>query len=256
MSSHPRPRVWTAAAVAAGATAGLLFVTSAINSHGVDLRGSSVTDLTSLLMNERGRARDLQDRIAAVNAQVSALSKSSHDRRVKELQPDIDNLKVVAGFTAASGPGVTVTLTDAPKSMIDKVQQNGEVPVDALLVHQQDIQGVVNALWAGGATAISIQDQRIISTTGIKCVGNTVVLHGVPYSPPYVIRAVGEVRNLIQALDDSEYVQSYKTFVSTYQLGWSMEVSSNLEVPAYTGASDLTWATVDTTPVEANNIVR
>ena len=52
-------------------------------------------------------------------------------------------------------------------------------------MHQQDIQAVVNALWAGGAEAMTIQGQRVISTTGIKCVGNTVVLHGVPYSPPY-----------------------------------------------------------------------
>ena len=51
---------------------------------------------------------------------------------------------------------------------------------------------MVNALWSGGAEAMTIQGQRVISTTGIKCVGNTVLLHGVPYSPPYVITAVGD----------------------------------------------------------------
>ena len=59
-------------------------------------------------------------------------------------------------------------------------------------MHQQDIQAVVNAMWAGGAEAMTIQDQRVISTTGIKCVGNTVILHGVPYSPPYGISAIGD----------------------------------------------------------------
>ena len=80
-----------------------------------------------------------------------------------------------------------MTLTDAPRS----VDVPGLDP-NVLVVHQQDIQAFVNALWAGGAEAISLQGQRLISTTGIKCVGNTVVLDGVPYSPPYVIEAIGD----------------------------------------------------------------
>jgi len=72
---------------------------------------------------------------------------------------------------------------------------------DDLVVHQQDIQGVVNALWSGGAEALTIQGQRVIATTGIKCVGNTVVLHGVPYAPPYVIEAIGDQAALESALE-------------------------------------------------------
>ena len=52
---------------------------------------------------------------------------------------------------------------------------------------------MVNALWSGGAEAMTLQKQRVISTTGIKCVGNTVVLHGVPYAPPYEITAIGDL---------------------------------------------------------------
>ena len=95
-----------------------------------------------------------------------------------------------------TGPTVSVTLDDAPSS----VAANG-VDADLLVVHQQDIQAVVNALWSGGAEAMTIQGQRVISTTGIKCVGNTVVLHGVPYAPPYVISAIGDQDRLEAALD-------------------------------------------------------
>ena len=80
------------------------------------------------------------------------------------------------------GPGLTVTLDDAPER---RDRLGGHATPNDLVVHQQDIQAVVNALWAGGAEAMTIQGQRVIATTGIKCVGNTVVLHGVPYSPPY-----------------------------------------------------------------------
>lgn len=245
MPTHSRSRVWRGATLAAGTAAGILFVTSAINSHGVDLRGSSVTDLTTLLISERNHVNALQSQIANVNAQVTTLSQSTHDSRVEKLLPSIRALKKQAGFTPISGPGVTVTLNDAPKSEIDRAQQTGSIPVDLLLVHQQDIQAVVNALWSGGATGISVQGQRLITTTGIKCVGNTVVLQGVPYAPPYVIRAVGNVSALTNALDTSEYVTLYKTFTrAPYLLGWDMTTSSRLDLPAYTGTSDLTSATV------------
>ena len=248
-----RSRSWSAATAVVAAGAGLLFVTSAISSHGTDLRGSSVTDLTTLLINEREHVNNLQSQVADLNAQVSALTQSVHDTRVDKLQPAINALKVGAGFTPVTGQGVTVTLNDAPKSVIDQAQRTGDVSVDALLVHQQDIQAVVNALWSGGATGISVQGQRIITTTGIKCVGNTVVLHGVPYSPPYVIAAVGNVKQLTNALDTSEYVQAYQTFVSTYQLGWNLTTLTQLTVPAYIGTSDLSSARVDTKAVKATS---
>lgn len=248
-----RPPAWSLATLVVTTAAGVMFVSSAISSNGTDLRASSVTDLTTLLISEREHVNSLQDQIGALNAQVSSLSQSVHDRRVDKLTPAIDQLKVLAGFTPVSGPAVTVTLEDAPKSIIDQARQSGSVPVDALLVHQQDIQAVVNALWSGGATAISVQGQRIISTTGIKCVGNTVVLHGVPYSPPYVISAVGSIKQLTAALNSSEYVAAYLTFVHKYQLGWNVSTSPQLTIPGYVGTSDLTEARVDTTTRKATS---
>ena len=97
------------------------------------------------------------------------------------------------GSSRCTGPAVTVTLSDAPKAEVDRAVKDGKTTADQLVVHQQDIQAVVNALWSGGAEAMTLQKQRVVSTTGIKCVGNTVVLHGVPYAPPYVITAVGDV---------------------------------------------------------------
>lgn len=249
-----RSRVWSVATLVVAGAAGLLFVTSAITSHGVDLRGSSVTDLTTLLISERERANGLQSEVADLNQQVSALTQSVHDTRVAKLQPALDALKQAAGFTPVSGQGVTVTLTDAPKAIIDEARRTGSVPVDNLLVHQQDIQAVVNALWSGGAAGISVQGQRITSTTGIKCVGNTVVLHGVPYSPPYVINAVGSVARLTNALNSDEYIDAYKTFVpAPYYLGWSLTTSQILTVPAYVGTSDLSWARIDTKATKATS---
>ena len=63
---------------------------------------------------------------------------------------------------------------------------------DDLVVHQQDVQAVVNALWRGGADGVQIMDQRLIATSAVRCVGNTLILQGRVYSPPYTITAVGD----------------------------------------------------------------
>ncbi|MFL6159597.1 MAG: DUF881 domain-containing protein, partial [Marmoricola sp.] len=110
---------------------------------------------------------------------------------------------------------------------------------------------VVNALWAGGAEAMTIQGQRVISTTGIKCVGNTVILHGVPYSPPYRIAAIGSTVDLQASLDNSDYVNAYLAFVDAYQLGYRVTQSALMQMPAYTGAATLKYARPGPEPTDA-----
>ena len=138
----------------------------------------------------------------------------------------------------SAGPAVTVTLNDAPAS----VAADGVEP-DYLVVHQQDIQAVVNALWQGGAEAMTIQGQRVISTTGIKCVGNTVVLHGIPYAPPYVIRAVGDQKRLQASLSSSAFIEIYKQYVAAYGLVYGENTEARAELPAHEGALELQYAT-------------
>jgi uncharacterized protein YlxW (UPF0749 family) len=114
--------------------------------------------------------------------------------------------------------------------------------VNNLVVHQQDIQAVVNALWAGGAEAMTIQGQRVVSTTGIRCVGNTVVLHDVPYAPPYVIRAIGPTDEMLSSVNQSPYIGFYLQAVAAYQLGWDVQVDPDLQLPGYTGSIELDYA--------------
>src|SRR5699024_8063114 len=104
-----------------------------------------------------------------------------------------------AGLGPLTGPGLTVTLTDATRDAA------GDYPAgarpDDLVVHQQDVQAVLNALWAGGADAIQVQDQRVTTTSAPLCIGNTLLLGGRTYSPPYVIKAIGPVDAMHGALD-------------------------------------------------------
>jgi uncharacterized protein YlxW (UPF0749 family) len=225
--------------------AGTLFVTSGLAADGLDLRASSVTDLDTVVRQQRERADALQRQVAELNKEVDKLSKGVDDAQVSELQRQVDELRGPAGFQEVHGPAVTVVLSDAPKDEINRAVEKGEVTADELVVHQQDIQAVVNALWSGGAEAMTLQKQRVISTTGIKCVGNTVVLHGVPYAPPYEITAIGDLGALQTALDSSDYIAGYKTYVDTHHLGYEVTTKDDAKMPAYTGTSDLRYATAE-----------
>ena len=215
--------------------AGMLLVASALNARGTDLRPARNTDLVSLLQAHSRRNAELTDQVTALRADVDALSAGQSDQT--DLGPRLGERQDVAGLTAVSGPAVRVTLDDAPETVIGT-----GVDPDLLVVHQQDIQAVVNALWRGGAEAMTIQDQRVVSTTGIKCVGNTVVLHGVPHAPPYVITAIGDQQRLREALASSEPVQIYRQYVEAYGLVYRERSPAEVTLQAYEGSVDLQYA--------------
>jgi uncharacterized protein YlxW (UPF0749 family) len=176
--------------------------------------------------------------VADLNAQVERLSAQVHSTRLTALRRLDAQESVPAGLTAVRGPGLTVTLDDAPK----QIQESAGSQVANAIVHQQDIQAVANALWAGGAEAMTIQGQRVVSTTGIKCVGNTVLLHGVTYSPPYVISAIGDQQALRASLAASPYIQAYLQAVAEWQLGWKVTAAQQLKAPAFRGSTELRYA--------------
>lgn len=197
------------------------------------------------------------DTAGLVEEQVTRMEQLSNE--VNELSGQIDTLKNIVGdgtsdaasgsdssddlaLQAVTGPGLTVTLDDSPL----RVQAaNDPQHVDAYVIHQQDIEAVVNAMWAGGAEAMMIMDQRVRPTTAVRCVGNTLLLEDRKYAPPYTISAIGDTDALTQALNDSDAIKIYKDYVKVYGLGWKVQTSDDLQFPkAALQVSALKYATV------------
>jgi len=223
------------------AAGGLLFATSAQTSQGTDLR-SDTADLPTLVRERSQAVQARASQVATLRAEVDRLSRSAPGAPADPL--DDAALATAAGTTAVQGPGVTVTLDDAPRT---DPPPAGSSP-DDLVVHQQDVEGVVNALWAGGAEAMRIMDQRIVSTSAVRCVGNVLVLQGRTYSPPYTITAIGDPARLQSALDGSAQISIYREYVDAYGLGYDASVSDDLVLGAYDGSLTLEHARVDGTP--------
>ena len=240
-SSPGRSRVWRVATPLVVLVSGALFGVSAQQSDGLDLRGGRLTDLASVVRAERDRAGDLTEDAAALNAEVEELSAALGDRSVRRAQDKIATLVDPAGLTEKSGPAVQVTLDDASFEVREAYEGN---PND-LVVHQQDIQAVANAMWNAGAVAVTIQGQRLISTTGIKCEGNQVTLHGLPYSPPYVIVGIGDPARMQVELTVDPILSIYRQYTEIPGGGvsWEMAELDSAVAPAYAGLLDLTYAT-------------
>jgi uncharacterized protein YlxW (UPF0749 family) len=240
-SSPARRRAWRFATPAVVLLIGVLFAVSAEQSDGLDLRGGRLTDLASVVRAERDKAGDLTEQVATLNAEVEALSTQLGDRSVGRVQDEIATLVDPAGLTEKTGTAVQVTLDDASEEARLAYEGN---PND-LVVHQQDIQAVANAMWNAGAVAVTIQGQRLISTTGIKCEGNQVTLHGLPYSPPYVIVGIGDPARLEAELTTDPILATYRDYtqIAGGGVSWDMVGLDSATAPAYAGLLDLTYAT-------------
>lgn len=234
-------RAWRYGMPIAWLVAGALFATGASTAD-VPVGGGRQEQLSGLVAQESHRVTAYTTQVQRLRSEVNRASRARarNDEDAKQAQRAADGLRQRAGLTPATGKGLRVTLNDAPRS----VSRNDadEVPPDYLVVHQQDVQAVVNAMWAGGATAVQVMDQRLIQTSAVRCVGNTLLLQGRVYSPPYTVTAVGPPDAMVAALKREPGVRIYRQYVDAYDLGYQVQRLDNVTVPGYEGSLELRYA--------------
>jgi len=156
-------------------------------------------------------------------------------RGAESLEAMLAQTKLFAGLTAVRGPGVVVTLNDSPKRNPSETRQ--EV-ISNYLVHDSDIRAVVNELFASGAEAISINGQRLIASSSIRCVGPVVLVNSVQVAVPYVIKAIGNPENLEKALEMPGGPADGLFLLDMIEI----KKQPDMIVPAYTGSTRFTYA--------------
>jgi uncharacterized protein YlxW (UPF0749 family) len=223
------------------ALAGLIFVTSFSTAKGTNIRtDDSLLKLSDLTRQRSEKNQELEKSTGRVRKDVDALARRD-DGSTKAEDEKLGVLEKAAGTKKVGGQGLTVTLNDAPPGATANPGYPKPHPND-LVIHQQDLQAVVNALWEGGAQGIRIMDQRLISTSAVRCVGNTLILQGRVYSPPYTVTAVGDRSRLKKSLATSPALQNYQLYVQAYGLGWKVDEHEAMTLPGYSGTVDLHYA--------------
>ncbi|MGW5205560.1 DUF881 domain-containing protein [Streptomyces griseoincarnatus] len=224
------------------ALAGLLFFVSFDTAKGTNIRTDASLLKLSDLIHERSRKNaELDESNGALREDIEALAERD-DGSTEAEDARLAALEEHAGTQELKGEAITVTLNDAPPDATAKLPGYPEPQPDYLVIHQQDLQAVVNAMWQGGAEGIQVMDQRLISTSAVRCVGNTLILQGRVYSPPYTITAVGDPEKLKKALAASPAIQNYMVYVNVYGLGWKVEDEGTATLPGYSGTVDLHYA--------------
>jgi uncharacterized protein YlxW (UPF0749 family) len=240
-TSTPRRRVslWRVLVPAMCLVAGFGFAVSARTARGTDLRAPGTANLVDLVKQAETQVRAADARLlklqAEVNRRTAAAARSNGT--VAAAQKAAAPLRAPAGLTATAGPGMVVVLDDAPASTATAgVDQN------QLLVHQSDLQAVVNALWAGGAEAMTIAGQRVVPTSAVRCVGPTLLLNGEVFSPPYRVEAIGPAAGMRKALAASRGVAEFVQAAEYFGLGYTVAAEAGLHLPAYRGSLALAYA--------------
>ena len=240
-----RPSPWPWLVPVAALLAGALFASSVRASDGQDLR-ADYTNLPDLIREQTRVNEQRQAAVDELQSEVDAATAAlgPGDSETQALDQQANEVAMAAGRVPVEGPAVKVSLQDAKLV-------GGEVPAgqdpDDYVIHQQDVQAVVNALWAGGAEAMMIQDQRVVSTSAVRCVGNTLILQGRVYSPPYVITAIGDTEQLMATLDADPQVAILQQWSVAVGLGYQVEVLDTTVLPAFVGSITPQHATVPPT---------
>ena len=222
--------------------AGVLFATSAETAKGTDLRAGRRVELTQLISAQEKSVGDATKRAVALQGEVDALEReaSTKDGRVGAVRTASERLENQVGLRALRGGGLSVVLDDAPRRPDGSLPPNAR-PAD-VIVHQQDEQSVVNALWAGGADGLAVMGQRLITTGAVRCVGNTLLLYGRTYSPPFRVTAAGDPTRLRTALDNEPGVRLYRQAVDYFGLGYEVKDEREVTLPGYDGPVRLGYA--------------
>ncbi|MCC0680360.1 DUF881 domain-containing protein [Clostridioides sp. ES-S-0005-03] len=121
------------------------------------------------------------------------------------MKKELEEVKELSGYSAVTGPGITITMKDSERELKD-----GQNPND-LIIHDIDILRVLNDLKKAGAKAISINGERVLSTSKIKCSGATITVNDTTYGQPFIIKAIGDIDLLSAAINSPEsYAKSLK----------------------------------------------
>jgi uncharacterized protein YlxW (UPF0749 family) len=183
------------------------------------------------------RIEDLSQRLSQTEKERDILLKQVNELRQatesESAAKESENVKMGAGIVPVEGTGLVVTIDDSKR-----LSKPGENP-NLYLIHDEDMLKVINELWAAGAEAISINGQRLIATSEIRCAGPTLSVNNARYSPPYEILVIGEPQTLENSLKLRGGV------IETLQF-WGIQVTVKkqdiVQIPAYKGTFRFEYA--------------
>lgn len=205
------------------------FKTTAANPENLSI--ARAQDLTEQLQRTTKERDALADEVALLREKLAQSGK--RDQAIEALTEELRGANILAGLVPVEGPGIIVTLTDSSQPLQPTDNPN------LYLVHDEDLLRLVNELRAGGAEAIAVNDQRLVSNSEIRCAGPTILVNTTKIAPPFVIKAIGDP----QLLESSIRMKGgWLETLETWGIKSQVKVVDKIEIPAYKGSLSFKYA--------------
>lgn len=195
-------------------------------------------DLSNLYRQRQAELEQAQIQYAAMVAEnerllakkESVIADLLNAKGHTELLSELNKVKKLAGLTDVEGPGVRITLDDKPD--FDVVYDTADA-----LVHDSDVRYVLDVLRAHGAAALTVNEQRIVNSSYVFCIGPTILCNMQRLTPPYVIEAIGEPDQMYRAILQDPMLSLRQS--SEIGLIVKAETKEQIFCPAYKEADDI-----------------
>nr|CAA9262353.1 Division initiation protein [uncultured Armatimonadetes bacterium] len=248
-TSQIRNRPWVWQVTALGVVLGGLLAASLKTQDRIrqeQLPTTRISGLAAAYSDLRDTVAEQKKKIADIQASLIRYQKAAADGEgnARLLSESLQKANLLSGLVAVTGPGVVITLQDStkrpPRSPEDSPETYAEV-LKPYIIHDQDIQAVLNELRAAGAEAIVINDQRVIATTAVRCVGPTILVNNIPTNgSPVKIKAIGDPDTLVSSMTMANGVQD--AYKMTDPSMFSIDKADAITLPAYAGPTPLRYA--------------
>jgi uncharacterized protein YlxW (UPF0749 family) len=192
-------------------------------------------DAAKALQTEQDK---LKADLADLRARLDELRRnaSTQSGAERELQTQIEQLRAAAGLTPQVGDGVMVQLDDARNVAV------AARDLDKSICHATDLTDILNTAWKGGGEAVAVNDERIVGSSSVYCVGSTIMVNGTLMSPPFNIAIIGPQNRILGAFDDPNQLQDLKQRRDVQGLGFRVTRANAIHIPAYSGALNVRYA--------------
>ena len=175
--------------------------------------------------NESANLDNAEKELAAIREQST---KNDSTASSKEQQITLNNN--LLGLTDVEGKGIELTVKDDPNVTRENIGIFDDI--SSHIVHDGDLRRIVNELKNAGAEAISINGQRIVTTTAITCIGNVIKINDEKVSSPFVIKAIGFPESMETALNRAG---GYLDYLNDDGIVTSIKKLDNVKITKYTG---------------------
>jgi uncharacterized protein YlxW (UPF0749 family) len=178
------------------------------------------------ILSEKEQNQKLENQLIDLQRQVGKVEEAMAERKSEaaDTLSQLEAARMLAGVVPVEGPGIVVSMQDSQSAA-------SSADVTNYIVHEQDVRLVVNELKAAGAEAMSINGQRLVSNSSIRCVGPTIIVNGIKSAAPFVITAIGDPDTLEGALNmPGGVLQSLQDFVQI-----DLAKKARVQLPAFVG---------------------